>query len=64
MAKDIGSLEAGKLADLIVLGADPLADIGNSDKIEQVMLGGRLYDAMTMNEVVTGTQKRLPYWWE
>lgn len=64
MDRDIGSLEVGKLADLVVLSADPSADIRNSDKIAQVMLGGRLYDAATMNEVETGTAKRLPYWWE
>lgn len=64
MDGDIGSLESGKLADLIVLDADPSADIRNSDKIVQVMLGGRLYDAKTMNEVETGSAKRLPYWWE
>ena len=28
------------------------------------MLGGRLYDPATMNEVVTGGCKRTPYWWE
>lgn len=64
MDRDIGSLEPGKLADLIVLNADPSADIGNSDEIDRVMLGGRLYDARTMNEVETGTAKRAPYWWE
>ncbi|QPC99217.1 amidohydrolase family protein [Qipengyuania soli] len=64
MSRDIGSLEVGKLADLLVLSADPSTDIRNSDKIDRVMLGGRLYDARTMNEVETGTAKRLPYWWE
>lgn len=64
MDQDIGSLEPGKLADLIVLSADPSVDISNSDDIEQVMLGGRLYDAATMNEVETGDSKRLRYWWE
>lgn len=64
MMKDIGSLEVGKLADLLVLDADPVADIRNSDKIHRVMLGGRLYDPMTMNELVSGSAKRLPYWWE
>jgi imidazolonepropionase-like amidohydrolase/Tol biopolymer transport system component len=63
-AKDLGSLEPGKLADLVVLDADPTVDIRNSDKIAQVMLGGRLYDAATLNEVVTGTRQRAPYWWE
>jgi imidazolonepropionase-like amidohydrolase len=64
MAHDIGSLEPGKLADLVVLDADPTADIRNSEKVSQVMLGGRLYDARTLNEVVTGDRKRAPYWWE
>jgi imidazolonepropionase-like amidohydrolase len=64
MAADIGSLEVGKLADLVILSADPSDDISNSDDIEQVMLGGRLYDAKTMNEVGTGDSKRRAYWWE
>jgi len=64
MATEIGSLENGKLADLLVLDADPTADIRNSDKINRVMLNGRLYDPLTMNEVVTGDRKRVAYWWE
>ncbi len=64
MARDIGSLEVGKLADLVILSADPSQNIRNSDRIERVMLGGRLYDARTMNEVETGDRRRLPYWWE
>ena len=64
MDRDIGSIEPGKLADLVFLSADPSADIANSDKIDQVMLGGRMYDAKTLNEVSTGSAKRLPYWWE
>ena len=64
MERDIGSLEVGKLADLLVLSADPSENIRNSDKIDRVMLGGRLYDARTMNEVETGSARRLPYWWE
>ena len=63
-AKDVGSIEAGKLADLLILDADPTEDIRNSEKIHRVMLGGRLYDPLTMDEVDTGTRKRQPYWWE
>ena len=63
MAKDIGSLEPGKLADLIVLDADPSADIRNSEKVAQVMLGGRLYDAATMNEVAPAKAARPAHWW-
>jgi imidazolonepropionase-like amidohydrolase len=61
---DIGSLQPGKLADLVILDADPLADIRNTDKVAKVMLNGRLYDAATLNEEVTGTRRRQPYWWE
>lgn len=64
MAKDIGSIEVGKLADLVILSDDPSQDIANSDNIEKVMIGGRLYDARTMNEVGTGDAKRRPYFWE
>lgn len=63
-AADVGSLEVGKLADLLVLDADPTKDIRNTEKIHTVMQGGRLYDPLTMNEVVTGTRTRQPYWWE
>ncbi len=64
MEKDIGSLEAGKLADLVVLDADPTLDIHNSEKVHRVMLNGRLYDPLTMNEVATGNRQRKAYWWE
>ncbi|WP_426163952.1 amidohydrolase family protein [Sandarakinorhabdus sp. DWP1-3-1] len=63
-ARDIGSLEVGKLADLVVLDADPTVDIRNSDKVAAVMLGGRMYDAATLNEINTGTRNRQAYWWE
>ena len=63
-AKDLGSLEVGKLADLIVLDANPLDDIRNSVKISQVMKNGRLYDAATLAETYP-RQKPLatPWWW-
>ncbi|MBQ4833270.1 PD40 domain-containing protein [Pseudoalteromonas sp. MMG010] len=49
--KNIGSLEVGKLADLIVIDGDPLKDIRQSDKVQYTMINGRLFNAATMNEV-------------
>jgi imidazolonepropionase-like amidohydrolase/Tol biopolymer transport system component len=62
--KDIGTIEEGKLADLLILDANPLDDIRNTDKISRIMLNGRLYDPVTMNEVLTGSKARGKYYWE
>jgi len=62
--RDLGSLERGKLADLIVLDRNPLDDIRNSEAVAMVMLNGRLYDAATLNEIGTRERKRPPFWWE
>lgn len=61
---DIGSLEKGKMADLIVLSENPLEAIENTQSIEMVMVNGRLYDANTMNEIGNHPKERKPFWWE
>ena len=48
---DLGSIEGGKLADLLVLDANPLVDIRNTNTIRYVMKNGRLYDGNTLDEV-------------
>ncbi|MDR8392322.1 amidohydrolase family protein [Aliifodinibius sp. S!AR15-10] len=59
-----GSIEEGKLADLIVLDGNPLEDIRQTENVRYTMVNGRLYDSATMNEIGNHPQKRLPFWWE
>ena len=64
MDREIGSIAAGKLADLLVLDADPSKDIRNSEQIRYVMMNGRLYDAETLNEVGNRPRTRGKFWFE
>lgn len=60
----IGSLKAGKLADLIVIDGDVTRDIRLSDRVVYTMLNGRLYDASLMNEVGNYDKKREKFYFE
>lgn len=64
MDHQLGSVEAGKLADLIVIDGNPLADIRQSDRVQYTMVNGRLFDAETMHELNGQQQQRKPFYFE
>lgn len=61
---DLGSIEEGKLADLIVVDGNPLADLRRSRDVTHVMVNGRLFDTATMDEIGGMARQRAPFWWQ
>ena len=64
MEKHLGSIETGKLADIIVLDEDPLEDIHNMNSVIYTMVNGRLYETETMNEIGNYNVPRGNFYWE
>jgi hypothetical protein len=64
-AQDLGSIEVGKLADLIVLAKDPMEDIRNTNTVKYVMKNGELFEGDTLNQI--WPQQKTPprmWWWD
>jgi Tol biopolymer transport system component/imidazolonepropionase-like amidohydrolase len=64
LGDEIGSLEEGKLADIVLLGADPLTDIRNTDTVRFVVKNGELFDADTMDQIWPVSSTRGAFVWE
>lgn len=48
----LGSIDPGKIADLVLLGADPLVDIKNTQKINAVIANGRMFDRESLDKLL------------
>ena len=61
---DIGSIEAGKLADLVIIDGNPLDDLRQSEMVAHTMINGRLFEAASMNRLGTDAREREPFYFE
>ncbi|MCW5935584.1 MAG: amidohydrolase family protein [Fimbriimonadia bacterium] len=59
LEKTLGTIEKGKIADMVLLDANPLADINNTKRIAAVIQGGKLFDRASLDALLESVKKSM-----
>ncbi len=61
---DLGSIEEGKLADILIMAQNPLDSLRNTNTLTHVIRNGTVYSSDTLDEVWPATKKAAPFTWQ